>query len=194
MSRGRVHLALEVGVLLLHAAALVNDGFVLACGGQERPADYHAAEMKDRTDLDDLTASGRARRPNATVLILPREDGQYGNHAIDAFLLLEEVGVSVDYATDPMAAGVHAEKDATILLPPLLVLFSDAATYAGAVEGIVYLIRWFSRGVPSRKVQVDVVVEQSADGSSRREVRLGGVTAQEAERLLHEAGNVRPPK
>ena len=48
---------------------------------------------------------------------MPRRDGQYSNHSTDVLALLDEAGVAVDYATDPIASGVHAEKsaDAAIL-------------------------------------------------------------------------------
>src|SRR5688572_12186886 len=103
---------------------------------------------------DDLIEQARSRRPDATVFILPRHDGQYSNHASDTLALLEEAGVAVDYATDPMAAGVHGEKSADLILPPLLVLFSDAATLAGAIDGIIYVTRWFIGQVPGRTVSV----------------------------------------
>jgi hypothetical protein len=150
--------------------------------------------MDQEHGLDELIAEARIRRPDVSVFILPRADGQYSNHATDTVALLEEAGVAVDYASDPMASGVHAEKSADVILPPLLILFSDAATLAGAIEGVTYIVRWFAGRVPHRTVTLDVLVQQGADGSSRRRVRVAGATADEAERLLREAGRVKPPE
>lgn len=144
--------------------------------------------------LDELIAQARERRPEGVVFILPRSDGQYSNHATDTLALLEEAGVAADYVSDPMAAGVHAEKSADLILPPLLVLFSDAATLAGGIEGVIYVVRWFTGKLPHRTVTLDVLVQHGADGSSRRRVKVAGATAEEAERLLQEAGRLKPPK
>lgn len=148
----------------------------------------------DEPFLDGLVAAARARRLDATVFVLPRADGQYSDHATDVVALLEEAGLVVDYATDPTAAGVHAEKSAVLILPPLLVLFSDAATLAGAIEGIIYMIRWFTGKMELGKVSVDVTIQEGADGSSSRTVTIAGATAAEAEGLLREAGRLQLPK
>ncbi len=145
--------------------------------------------MSDRR-LDELIRSGRARAPDCTVYLLPRDDGQYVNHASDVLALLEESGVSVDYATDPVAAGIHAEKSADLVLPPLLILFSDAATLAGAIEGVIYVIRWFIGTRNHRHVMVEVTLQEDADGSTRRTLTLDaeGATVDEVARLLKQAG------
>ncbi len=151
--------------------------------------------MSDMVEaLDALVLSALQRRPGATVFILPRADGQYSNHATDTVALLEETGVVVDYATDPMATGVHAEKSADLILPPLLVIFSDAKALWSAISGVLYVIRWFSDHRSNHRVSIDVTLQQGSDGSSRRTVGIKGATADEAERLLRAAGRIRPPK
>jgi hypothetical protein len=60
--------------------------------------------------LEALIGSARERRPEATVFILPRADGQHSDHSTDTLALFEEAGLAADYATDPMAGGVHSEK------------------------------------------------------------------------------------
>jgi hypothetical protein len=151
------------------------------------------AGVDEQRGLEELIASARARRPDAIVFILPRNDGQYSNHATDTLTLLEEAGVAVDYATDPMSTGVHGEKSADIVLPPLLVLFGDAATLASAIDGVVHVVRWFTGKVPRRTIALEVLVQQDAGGSSRRRVKINGATAEEAERLLRQAAKVKPP-
>jgi hypothetical protein len=150
--------------------------------------------MDDEQDLDALIEAARARRPDARVFILPRSDGQYSNHATDTVALLEEAGVVVDYATDPMAAGVHGEKSADLILPPLLVVFSDAATLASAIDGLIHVVQWFAGRVPRRTIGLKVVVQRDADGSSRRQVTINGASAEETVRLLREAAKVKSPK
>jgi hypothetical protein len=149
----------------------------------------------DDAKLDQLIDTARSQRPGATIYLLPREDGQYSDHSTDVIALLEEAGVSVDYATDPMAGGVFGLKSADLVLPPLLILVSDAATLAGAISGVVGLIRWFTRDSGGRRsVSVEVTIQRDAGGSSRRTVSIAGASADEAERLLKQAGSLRPPK
>jgi hypothetical protein len=150
--------------------------------------------VSEEAGLDGLIGAAVARRPDAAVFILPRGDGQYSNHATDTIALLEEAGVAVDYATDPMASGVHGEKAADVVLPTLLIVLGDAAAYAGAVEGVAWVLRWFTSQMPLRKVAVDVLLQRGADGSSRRRVKLDNVTADEAIKLLKAAGKLEPPK
>ena len=57
--------------------------------------------------------------PEASVLVLPRADGQYSGMAADMLGLLEEAGVAADYATDPMATGVHIEKSRVVVVVQL---------------------------------------------------------------------------
>jgi hypothetical protein len=71
--------------------------------------------MDDERDPD-LVAAAIARHPDTTILIMPREDGQYSNYSPDILGLLDERGVSVEYASDPMATGVHSEKSAECVL------------------------------------------------------------------------------
>ena len=144
--------------------------------------------------LNGLVIAARARRPDAVVFLLPGVDGQYSNHATDVLALLEESGVPVDYATDPMAAGVYAQKSADLVLPPLLIVFGDVASLASAVSGVIAMIRWLA-GRPGRsRVTVEVTIQQDADGSSRRQVRIANATADEAEVLLKQAGRLQPPR
>jgi len=144
--------------------------------------------------MDALIASATARRPDGAVFILPRADGQYSHHATDVIALLEEVGVSVDYATDPMASGVHAEKSAELVLPPLVILFSDATTLASALDGVTFVVRWFLEHRPGGRVSVKVDLQRGTDGSSRRRVAIESATADEAERLLRAVGRLEPPR
>lgn len=146
----------------------------------------------DDPKLDVLVAKARIRNPEATVFLLPRPDGQYTNHATDTIALLEEAGIVVDYATDPMAGGVHAEKAADLDLGALLILFSDATAMAEAINGVLGVIRWFTRD-RQRTISLDVVAEKAADGSSRRMVRIRRATVDESERLLRAAGDIQPP-
>jgi hypothetical protein len=148
----------------------------------------------DEARLDQLIAEARSQRPGATVYLLPRDDGEYDSHATDVVALLDEAGVAVDYATDPMAAGVYSLKSADIVLPPLVILFSDAATLAGAIGGVVSLIRWFTEHRARSRVTVEVSMQREADGSSRRTVTVKAATADEAERLLKQAGKLQPPR
>ncbi|MGQ0804991.1 MAG: hypothetical protein ACT4PI_14165 [Actinomycetota bacterium] len=144
--------------------------------------------------LDELTRKALERRPDAQVFVLPRADGQYSNHASDVLGLLDEVGVPADYATDPMATGVFAQKSADVILPPLLIVFSDAAALAGAIEGVTMVIRWFTGKLPHRTVSVEVALQRGVDGSSRHVTKIDGATADEAERLLRQAARMKPPK
>jgi hypothetical protein len=143
--------------------------------------------------LDELFRQALGRRPDGLVFVLPRADGQYSNHASDVIGLLDEAGVPTDYATDPMTSGVFAYKSADVYLPPLLIVFSDAATLAGAVEGVAMVIRWFAGKVPHRTVSIEVAMQRGADGSTRHVTRIDGATAGEAERLLRRAARMKPP-
>ena len=144
--------------------------------------------------LDELTHLALERQPGAQVFVLPRADGQYSNHASDVLGLLEHAGVLADYATDPMASGVFAQKSADVILPSLLIVFSDAATLAGAIEGVTMVIRWFTGRLPHRTVSVEVALQRGADGSTRHVTSIHGATADEAERLLRQAARMKPPK
>jgi hypothetical protein len=144
--------------------------------------------------LDELARLALERRPDAQVFVLPRDDGQYASRASDVLGLLHEANVPADYASDPMATGVWAQKSADVILPPLLIVFSDAATLAGAIEGVTMVIRWFAGKVPHRTVSVKVAMQRGADGSSRHVTKIDNATADEAERLLRQAARMKPPK
>jgi len=144
--------------------------------------------------LEELTRVAIGRRPDGRVFVLPRSDGQYNSRASDVLGLLDEAGVPADYATDPMATGVYAQKSADVILPPLLIVFSDAATLAGAVEGVAMVFRWFAGKVPQRTLSVEVAMQRGADGTSRHVTKIYGATADEAERLLRQAARMKPPK
>jgi hypothetical protein len=150
--------------------------------------DVEPASTSEQERLDALVATALERRPNAQVILLPREDGQYSDHATDTLALLEEAGLVADYATDPMRAGVFGEKAAELFLPPLLILFSDAATLAGAIEGVIYVFRWFTGKVP-RRISVRVVFQQAGDGSWRHETSIDGATGDEAAKILRASGH-----
>src|SRR5450756_932233 len=83
-----------------------------------------------------------------------------------------------------MSTGVHGEKSADIVLPPLLVLFGDAATLASAIDGVVHVVRWFTGKVPRRTIALEVLVQQDAGGSSRRRVKINGATAEDVKRCV----------
>lgn len=148
----------------------------------------------DDARLDELISGALSRRAGATIYLLPRSDGQYANHATDMVALLEEAGVAVDYVTDPMAAGVYAQKSADLVLPPLLILFGDAASIASAISGVIAMIRWLTTHSGRSRVSVEVITQLGADGSSRRRISIANATADEAERLLKQAAKVRPPR
>jgi hypothetical protein len=149
--------------------------------------------MDDMSQIDALARSAVSRRPDVDVAILPRADGQYSNHATDTLALLEEAGVIADYATDPFEAGVHAEKSADVVLPPLLVIFSDAANLAGAIDAVAHVILWFLGKRPSGRVSVDVFLQRKQRGASTTRIRIRNATSDEAIRLLREAGQLEPP-
>ena len=146
------------------------------------------------TNVDELTRQALERRPGGGVFVLPRQDGQYSNHASDVLGVLDESGVPADYATDPMATGVFAQKSAELILPPLLIIFSDAATLAAAIEGVTMVFRWFAGRVPQRLLSVEVVMQRGADGSTRHVTTIKDATGDEAERLLRLAARMKPPR
>lgn len=143
--------------------------------------------------LDELASLALERRPDGQVFVLPRDEGQYSNRASDVLGLLDEAGVPADYATDPMAAGVFAQKSADVILPSLLIVFSDAATLAGAIEGVTMVFRWFAGKLPEHGLSVEVAMQRGADGSTRHTTKIRRATADEAERLLRQAARMKPP-
>lgn len=128
----------------------------------------------------------------ASVIVLPRADGQYSDHASDVVALLEEAGVQATYATDPRTAGTYGEKTAETLLPPLLIVLSDAATVIAAVQGVVHVVRWFLTGRPKgHEVVVDIAFERNEDGESLSvHVSADQMSVGDLERVLREAGRV----
>jgi hypothetical protein len=129
----------------------------------------------------------------AAVVVLPREDGQYSDHAPDVVALLEEAGVPATYATDPRTAGTYGQKTAETLLPPLLIVLSDAASVITVAQGIVHVVRWFLDGRPKghKVVVVDVTFQRDEDGESRSvHVSADQMSVGELERVLREAGQL----
>jgi hypothetical protein len=141
-----------------------------------------------------IVAAAKARRPDAGIFVLPGKDGQYSDHATDVVALLEEAGVVVDYATDPMTAGVHGEKSAETILPALVIAFGNAASIASAIDGVIWVIKHFAQDRPRHRVVVDVTFEIDPDGTERRSVHVDttGPDIEEVAKLLKQAGKVWP--
>lgn len=133
------------------------------------------------------------RNPDATVLVMPREDGQYSGVAADVLGLLEEAGVSADYASDPMQSGVHIEKSAEIILPFLLIVaqaIGTAGDISTTVDGILATIRWFFHRRPAATVELNVGVTRRAGGEEVRKLQMtigpGGLD-ERTERTIRDA-------
>lgn len=119
--------------------------------------------------------SALERHPDAAVLVLPRADGQYSGVAADVLGLLEEAGVAADYASDPMATGVHIEKSADIVLPFLLIIaqaIGTAGNVSTTIDGIITTIRWFTQRRPGAIVQLNVGVTRRPDGAEIRKLEM----------------------
>ncbi len=113
--------------------------------------------------------------PDATVIVFPREDGQYSGLATDVLGLLEEAGVTADYATDPMATGVHIEKSADVVLPWLLLVaqaIGTAGDLSNTVDGVIATVRWILERRPGTKVQLKMAVTKRPDGGEVRKLEL----------------------
>lgn len=134
-----------------------------------------------------------ALRPTATALVLPRDDGQYDGVAADVLGLLDEAGVVADYASDPMATGVHIEKSADVVLPWILLIAGAVGTagdLAGTVDGVIFMLRWLLEHRHGAKIELRIAVTRRPDGSETKELKLtagpGGLDAA-TERMVRDA-------
>jgi hypothetical protein len=105
------------------------------------------------TEQGDLIANGVRAHPEARVLLMPREGGQYAETASDVIALLEEAGVRAEYATDPEAAGIYGLKSADVILP-MLVLVGEAKQVFDVIDGIVWVTRFFLDRHRGRAIRV----------------------------------------
>jgi hypothetical protein len=124
-------------------------------------------------DLNPMVISAAlARHPDAAVLVLPRYDGQYSVHASDILGLLREIGLPAAYASDPMAAGEHAEKGADVVLP-LLFAVGAVSDWATTVDGLVFVVKYFlTRVGPTGTVRLRAGYHRTAEGDEYEYVEL----------------------